>query len=94
MADTSDRSARNQVEISNSIAENRQASKDSIRRLEDIIVLQEDRLKQTRHESGEGLSHTLQLRTYMADVLLVSKQTLETLRQSAKNLELSWAMLE
>ena len=62
--------------------------------MEDIIVLQEDRLKQTRHGSGEGLPPTLQLRTYMADVLLVSKQTLETLRQSAKTLELSWAMLE
>ena len=94
MADTSDTSARNQVEISNSIAEKRQASKDSIRRMEDLIVLQEDRLKQTRDASGEGLPLTLQLRTSMADVLLVSKQTLETLRQSAKSLELSWAMLE
>ena len=62
--------------------------------MEDLIVLQEDRLKQTRDASGEGLPLTLQLRTSMADVLLVSKQTLETLRQSAKSLELSWAMLE
>ena len=77
-----------------SIAERRRTSKDSIRRLEDSIARQEERLEQTRPQAGESLAHTLQLRASMKDLLLISKRTLGSLEQSAKNLELSWASLE
>ena len=77
----------------NVIAERRRVSNDAIRRLEDIVALQEERLKSTRHQSGESLSHIRQLHTAIADVLLISKHTLETLRQSAETLELAWATL-
>ena len=102
MADSPHTSVRNQVRTQlrasnsllsanepNVIADKRQVSNDSIRRLEDIIALQEDRLNNTRHRSGESLSHIRQLRTSMAEILLISKNTLETLRRSAKTLELA-----
>jgi hypothetical protein len=70
-------------------AEARRVSRDSIKRLEHIIAIQEARIKKMRHQSQE----TLRLRAFMKDLLITSKLTLLQIRQSAEHLEISWAML-
>ena len=78
----------------NSIAETRRGSRNSIKRLKDMIALQEDRMKKIRHQlEGPPPPHIFRLRTSMKDLLLISKHTLAQLKTSAENLELSWAML-
>ncbi len=104
MANSPHASVRNQVQDhlrssvrlleANSIAETRRVSRNSIERLENIIVLQEDCVKKMRHQSVGSHSQTLQLRASMKDSLAIYRLTLEQIRQSAETLELAWAMLE
>ena len=76
------------------VAELRQVSSDSIQRLEDMIAIQESRVKRMRHQSAESHSETFRLRASMRDLLRVCKLTLQQIRESEKNLEISWAMLD
>ena len=79
--------------MANSIAKGRQVSKDSIQRLEHIIADQQDRLVKMRHQSAGSSSHTLRLRASIKDSLVTYKLTLQTIKQSAETLELTWANL-
>lgn len=76
----------------NSIDEKRRGSADSIKRLEILISDQKDRLEQLKKQST-GTPCQLRLHASMEDVLLLSKQTLTQIRQSARCLEISSAML-
>ena len=77
-----------------SIAEARRASKNSIRRLEDMIAFQKDRVNKLRHQSLASRSQTLRLGASMKDLLVISRLTLLQMKHSAQSLEISWAMLE
>ena len=80
---------------SNSIAERRRFSRNSIKRLEDMIEIQEDRLDQIGHRSKNVLSpHTLRLRVSMKELLLTSKQTLALTKESIALIEASWMLHE
>jgi hypothetical protein len=76
----------------NSLAETRRVSKDSITRLEHIIAVQEIHVKKMRHRSIGSPSQTRRLRASMKDLLATYKFTLQQIRQSADNLEISWAL--
>ena len=69
------------------IAKTRRSYKDSIQRLEHLIFVQELRVKNLRHPSRQLLAS-------MKDMLLTYKLTLQQVRQSAENLEISWALME
>jgi hypothetical protein len=107
MADSPDTSVRNQIrdnlrayerpffgKRTAFVAQRRRLSADSIKRLENIITIQEDRVKQMRHQSGGSPSQRHRLRASMKDLLTTYRHTLQRIRESAKTLELSWAMLE
>ena len=72
--------------------EKRQGSADSIKRLEILISDQKDRLEQLKKQST-GTPCQIRLHASMEDVLLLSKQSLTQIRQSARCLEISSAML-
>ena len=78
----------------NSIAMTRRDSRDSIKRLEHIIAVQEDHVKKMRHKSVGSRSQTLRLRASMKDSLALFRYTLQQIRESDEKLELSWAMLD
>ena len=78
----------------NSIAKTRRVYKDSIQRVEDIITVQEKRVKKMGHQSVGTSSQTLRLRASVKDSIAIYRLTLQQIRQSAEALELSWAMLE
>jgi len=107
MADSPHKSVRNQISdhlhaaehllsanAPNSNAETRRDSKDTIKRLERIIAVQEDRVKKMRHKSVGSRSQTLRLRACMKDSLAIYRLTLQQIRQSAEHLEISWALHE
>lgn len=77
---------------SNANAKTRRDSRNLIQRLEHIIAVQEDRVKQMRHQSVRSPSKTHRLRASMKDVLETYRLTLQQIRQSAEILELSWAL--
>ena len=76
------------------VAKGRQVSADSIQRLENIVTLQENRVRKMRRQSGRSLSETHRQRVAMKDLLATYMLTLQQIRQSAESLELSWSMLE
>ena len=83
------------VNATNSIAETKRGSRDSIKRLEDMIALQEDRLDQIGHRSKTARSpHTLRLRVSMKELLLTSMQTLALIKESTRLIETSWMLHE
>ena len=107
MADSPHKSVRNQIrdhlraserllsaKEPNSTAETRRDSRDSIKRLEHIIAVQEDHVKKMRHKSVGSRSQTLRLRASMKDSLAIYRHTLQQIRQSAETLEISWALHE
>ena len=75
------------------VAQRRRVSEDSIKRLEKIITIQEDRVKKIRHQSGGSPSQTHRLRASMKDLLTTYRHTLQRIRASAETLELSWTIL-
>ena len=69
----------------NSNAETRRVLGDSIKRLEHIIAVQEDRVKEEMmHQSVGSPSQTLRLIASMKDELLTYKLTLQQIRQSGE----------
>src|SRR5262245_17435847 len=77
-----------------SIVMTRRVSKDSIKRLEHIIAVQEARAKKMRHQSVGSPSQTVRLRASMKNSLALFRYTLQQIRESDEKLELSWAMLD
>src|SRR5262245_57045720 len=69
-------------------AESRRVSKESIARLKHMIAVQEDQVKKMRHRSMGSRSQTLRVRAFMKDLLVVTRLTLQQIRQSTDNLEL------
>ena len=105
MVDSQYKSVRNQLQdhlrvserpllVLNSSAETRRVSRESVRRLEDIIAVQEDRVRKMRHRSVGTPSQTLRLRASNKDLLLTYRLTLQQIRQIAETLELSCAILD
>ncbi|SLM48479.1 protein of unknown function [Nitrospira japonica] len=107
MADSPDKSVRNQVQTHlrasdrmllsiepHLLTEEMQIARDSIRRLKQMITLQQDRLKKARHQPGGSSSHARRLRASTVDALSICKLTLLQLKQSADQLKIAWASLD
>ena len=75
-----------------SIAERRQRLKELIERVEDLIVVEEARVKRMQQQSLGASSLTLQSQTIVEHSLLINRQTVTRMRLSLSCLESAWAI--
>ena len=82
------------TEQRNSFPEKRVISRDMIDRLEYLVNSQQDQVDAMDDRAAGSRSQTRRLRVLMKKNLVMYRSTLQQVRESAKTLQASWAILE